>query len=71
MIQAKRKAYAKLNVKLRVTGTVENGYHALDMINVEVSLSDTLFFTIQNEKHQTVSLRVLRTFLLKLKKYTL
>lgn len=71
MIQAKRKAYAKLNVKLRVTGTVKNGYHALDMINVEVSLSDTLFFTIQNEKTPNCIIKSSKNFYTKTEKNTL
>ena len=39
------RAYAKLNLSLDVTGKREDGYHLMDMVNVSVSLCDTIIFT--------------------------
>ena len=39
------RAYAKLNLSLDVTGKREDGYHLMDMVNVSVSLCDTIVFT--------------------------
>ena len=39
------KAYAKLNLSLDVTGKREDGYHLMDMVNVSVSLCDSLIFS--------------------------
>jgi len=71
MMQAKRKAYAKLNLKLRITGLLENGYHLLDMINVEISLSDTLYFTIQKEETPSFVIKSSKNFFTKTEKNTL
>ena len=38
------RANAKLNLSLDVTGKREDGYHLMDMVNVSVSLFDTLSF---------------------------
>ena len=37
------KAYAKVNLKLKIVGKLENGYHKLDMINVKISLHDSIY----------------------------
>ena len=42
METANYRAYAKLNLSLDVTGKREDGYHLMDMVNVSVSLFDTL-----------------------------
>ena len=39
------RAYAKLNLSLDVTGKREDGYHLMDMVNVSVSLCDSMVFT--------------------------
>ncbi|MDO5137291.1 MAG: 4-(cytidine 5'-diphospho)-2-C-methyl-D-erythritol kinase [Oscillospiraceae bacterium] len=39
------RAYAKLNLSLDVTGKREDGYHLMDMVNVSVSLCDSMIFT--------------------------
>ena len=33
---------AKVNLFLRITGTLENGYHSLEMVNAKISLQDIL-----------------------------
>lgn len=38
-------AYAKVNLALDITGKRQDGYHTLDMLNVRVSLHDTISFT--------------------------
>ena len=42
------KAHAKINLTLDVTGTLDNGYHSLQMIMQSVSLSDTLTISPSN-----------------------
>lgn len=42
-------ARAKVNLMLRVTGRLENGWHELEMINGRVSLCDTIFI----EEHES------------------
>ena len=37
------KAYAKVNLKLKIVGKLDNGYHELDMINVKISLHDSIY----------------------------
>ena len=36
------KACAKINLSLKITGTRENGYHDLEMVNLPVDLCDTI-----------------------------
>ncbi len=39
-----RKAFAKLNIALKITGTRPDGYHDLDMVFLEVGLADEVSF---------------------------
>ena len=39
-----RKAYAKINLSLDVTGRLDNGYHLVDMIMQTVNIYDELSF---------------------------
>ncbi len=45
MRERQYRANAKLNLSVDVTGKREDGYHSVDLVNVSVSLSDTLTFT--------------------------
>ena len=42
-------AYAKVNLCLKVTGVREDGYHLVDMVNVEIGLTDRLRFQLTGE----------------------
>ena len=44
-------ANAKINLYLEITGTLENGYHALSMIMQSISLCDTL--TLEPAEHKS------------------
>lgn len=48
MEQIKRKAYAKINLSLDVTGVRPNGYHEVDMIMQTIDLYDELSFEKTN-----------------------
>ena len=43
------KAYAKINLSLKVVKKREDGYHDLDMLMINVNLYDTLVFRKSNE----------------------
>ena len=45
MEQITRKAYAKINLVLDVTGRLPNGYHEVSMVMQNVGIHDTLTFT--------------------------
>ena len=45
----KVKAYAKINLGLKVLGKREDGYHELEMIMVNIDLRDILSFRVSNE----------------------
>ena len=45
----KVKAYAKINLGLKVLGKREDGYHELEMIMVNVGLHDVLYFKISED----------------------
>lgn len=47
-------AYAKINLSLKVTGRYPDGYHALDMVTVPVSVYDTVIL-YETEKKNSVS----------------
>ena len=47
------KAYAKLNLSIRVLDTLENGYHNLEMINVKIDLYDEI--EINEAKEMTIT----------------
>lgn len=38
----KLKAYAKVNLLLKVVGTLDNGYHDLQMVNVKINIADQI-----------------------------
>ncbi len=40
------KAFAKLNLNLKITGKRQNGYHTLSSVMQSVSLSDTIFLSV-------------------------
>ena len=44
MEQITRKAYAKINLVLDVTGRLPNGYHEVSMVMQNVGIHDTLPF---------------------------
>lgn len=43
-----RKAYAKINLALNITGIQENGYHTVDMIMQTINLHDDLEISLNN-----------------------
>lgn len=49
------KAYAKVNLRLKVVGKRPNGYHDLEMINISVDLSDSL--SIKKNKSGDIIIR--------------
>lgn len=49
------KAYAKLNLSIRVLDTLENGYHNLEMINVKIDLYDEIEINEAKEMSITYS----------------
>ena len=52
------KAPAKLNLRLKVKGRREDGYHLLSMINALTELSDDISLTLSEEKtYQVVSIK--------------
>ena len=44
------KAYAKINLSLRITGRAENGFHMLDMLMASVDIYDIVSLTIRDDK---------------------
>ena len=49
------KAYAKVNLKLKIKGKLANGYHELDMINAKISLYDSIYIKKDKENKITYS----------------
>ncbi|MDX9753253.1 MAG: 4-(cytidine 5'-diphospho)-2-C-methyl-D-erythritol kinase [bacterium] len=49
-------SYAKVNLYLRITGVLENGYHSLEMVNSKISFSDEI--EIQWISSKGITLRV-------------
>lgn len=49
MKQLQKRAYAKINLGLDVTGRLENGYHLVKMIMQTVGICDVLTFTLLEE----------------------
>ena len=47
-------ATAKINMYLKVCGSIPNGYHQLDTLMQEVSLSDRLVITIDDEREYSI-----------------
>ena len=50
MEQITRKAYAKINLVLDVTGRLPNGYHEVSMVMQNVGIHDTLTFTKRGDE---------------------
>ena len=50
MEQITRKAYAKINLVLDVTGRLPNGYHEVSMVMQNVGIHDTLTFTKKRDE---------------------
>lgn len=50
MEQITRKAYAKINLVLDVTGRLPNGYHEVSMVMQNVGIHDTLTFTKRRDE---------------------
>ena len=44
------KAYAKINLRLKVLGITENSYHLLQMINSKIKLHDKIIIKKTKEK---------------------
>ena len=40
------KAFAKINLALKITGLLPGGYHSLDMINLPINLFDVVDITV-------------------------
>ena len=58
MEQITRKAYAKINLVLDVTGRLPNGYHEVSMVMQNVGIHDTLTFTnCSDDQRRTASVR--------------
>ena len=47
-------ATAKINMYLKVCGSIPNGYHQLDTLMQEVSLSDQLIITIDDDREHSI-----------------
>ncbi|MDD5601459.1 MAG: 4-(cytidine 5'-diphospho)-2-C-methyl-D-erythritol kinase [Candidatus Izemoplasmatales bacterium] len=49
-----KKAYAKVNLFLNVTGKQSDGYHTLEMINAKINLADTITISSIDLPHATI-----------------
>ena len=49
------KAYAKINLGLKIVGKNENNYHLLDMVMLPISLCDNIEITARNDGITKVS----------------
>ena len=50
----KLKAYAKINLGLKVKGKDEKGYHLLDMVMLPISLCDNIEITKRDDEEVNV-----------------
>lgn len=50
------KAYAKLNIYLRIINKREDGYHNLQMVNTKIDIYDIIYISNTNDKDQIVYL---------------
>ena len=46
----KLKAYAKINLGLKILGKLDNGYHNLDMVMLPISLCDNIEITKREDE---------------------